>query len=349
MRQFPHYQDLDIGPYRPGEEEAILDCIRASFEDPLDIETWRHLHFGNPLGQAIIVLARDRRVIVSYSAFVPKRIEVSGQEGLGGHGIWMNTRPEWQRRGLGRTLAAKALEIARQQSFLVIYGFSNDVSRHGVVKYQGRRPVCSLPIMVRPVRPIRGGIALLKAKWLGATTTDSGSYSAPTWTRPTFDERHTALYREMETMPSIAVVRDSSYLTWRYPAVPGSPYLQRDVVREKGVEATVVVRIALQSGLLLVFVMEWLWKRGRLGDGIDLMREVARLARSAGAHGVAALAMPGTTQRRLLYRLGFIGVPDTFIPTRTTLTVRHVDNRTDPPQWFKPSNWYLTFGDGTIL
>jgi hypothetical protein len=167
--------------------------------------------------------------------------------------------------------------------------------------------------------------------------------------KPAFDEGHTALFRDVDTMPPIVVVRDSAYLTWRYPPLPASPYLQREIGIDGGVEATVVVRIAQKFGLQLVFVMEWLWRRGRLRDGLHLMKETVRLAGDAGAHGVVALAMPGTVQRRLLRQLGFFGIPEALFSSGITLVVRVIAYPTGTQRWFEPSNWYLTFGDGVLL
>jgi hypothetical protein len=107
MQQARYYPDLEIGLYRPGEEEAILDCMRVCFGDEQDIESWRHIHLENPSGKATIVLARDRGVVLSYMVLVPRRIEAFGHEGLAGHHLWTMNRPAWQGRGLSRTLGAK--------------------------------------------------------------------------------------------------------------------------------------------------------------------------------------------------------------------------------------------------
>jgi hypothetical protein len=79
------------------------------------------------------------------------------------------------------------------------------------------------------------------------------------------------------------------------------------------------------------------------------MQEVIRLARNLGAHGVGALAMPGTLQRRLLRRLGFVGIPELLFPKTTTLNVCPKNQGSETALWFEPANWYLTWGDGFVL
>jgi hypothetical protein len=145
------------------------------------------------------------------------------------------------------------------------------------------------------------------------------------------------------------MVRDAAHLTWRYTNAPGSPYLQQNIFAGQSLQATVVVRTAQLFGLRLALVMEWFWRPQARRESLRLMREVIRFGRSLGVHGVAALAMPGTLQRRLLRRLGFIGIPEFLFPKTNTLNVCPEKEGGEPTSWFEPSNWYLTWGDGFML
>jgi hypothetical protein len=303
----------------------------------------------NPSGDAIVLLARDKGLVVSCSAVVPRRIKVFGQEGVAAHGLWWMTRPDWRRRDLSRLLSTKVLEIAQKQGFLAGYGFANVQSLPSAVKYLGAHPVCPLPLMLRPVRPIRAVLELIRSKLFRVQETDSFLLPSPDWYKPNFNDRHTALFQEADALPPIAIVRDSAFLTWRYSLMPSSPYLQSDVFNNEEVEATVVARIASHSGVRLVFVMDWLWKSERRREGLQLMRKTMQLARYTGASGVVTLAMPGTIKRRLLRRLGFIAIRKVFSPRTITLVVRPHTDEPDFPRWCSPQNWYLTFGDGDLL
>jgi GNAT superfamily N-acetyltransferase len=342
---------LNIGPYQPGEEDAVLDCFRACFGREQSRETWRHIYLDNPSGQTIIILARKEGTVVCQAAIHPRQIKAFGKEGLAGLGSWAMTRREWRRKGLSRMLLNEAHDMALKQGYMVIYGFPNDKLISNVCKYQGHDVVSPLPLMIRPVRPIRTGLLLLVDKLFGVQQNDRLTFKPDAWMKPSFDDRHTELFNEVEEIPPIAVMRDSDYLTWRYPAGPESPYIQRDIQKGDAVEATIVLRPALEFGKPMVFVMEWFWKRGCSREALRLMREVFQFARSVRAYGVAALAMPKTIQRRLLWRLGFFCLPLTLFPESSTLTARPnvVDIAGNAAQWVKPSNWYLTFGDGNTL
>lgn len=160
-----HLRSLIIGLYSAGEEPAIIECIHACFDTTRDIETWRHFYLDNPAGEAIIMLARHQSAVVSQVAILPRRIQAFGRNEIAGHSLWAMTRPAWQRKGLNRLLAIEAAEIARRRTFCLIYGFANKQSIHGILKYQGRRPVKALPVMLRPVVSLRVAMKLLKCNF----------------------------------------------------------------------------------------------------------------------------------------------------------------------------------------
>ena len=362
---------LDIGPYAQGEEGAILDCMRVCFKFEPEVERWRHLYLDNPAGKAVILLARDRGRVVSHVAFLPRRTRFFGRQGFVGHSVDAMTRPEWRRRGVKSALSAELRRIADERGLMAIFSFANEEHLPMVVKHEGRRAVKPFPIMVRPLRPIHAGLAFAK-RWFpgyeaakhdeqipdcaaaGPLAGESSKSStllsrAPGWSSVAFDERHDQLLSEAEAIPRIAMVRDAAHLTWRYTDAPGAPYLQQNIFGSRSLQATVVIRTALLYGFRITFVMEWFWRSGARSDGLRLIQEVIRFARGLGCHGVGALAMPGTLQRRLLRRLGFVGIPESFFPKTTTLNVCPKNQGSETALWFERANWYLTWGDGFVL
>jgi len=370
----PKLAGLEIGLYKPGEEGAILDCMRVCFNFQPEIERWRHLYLDNPAGEAVILLARDRGRVVSHTTFLPQRIKAFGKQGVVGHSADSMTLPEWRSKGIKSTLSAELRRIAQERGLMAVFSYANKQHLPILIKYEGRRPVEPFPVMVRPLKPVRAGLVFVK-QWLPFSfmdqsivqnadtpdcavagpipdeSTNSSTVLSPrsSWSSPTFDERHTKLFDAAEAIPPIAMVRDSAHLTWRYSDAAGSPYLQRDISTGQILDATVVVRTASLFGLRLVFVMEWFWRPEARREGVRLLGEVIRFARSLEAHGVAALAMPRTLQRRLLRRLGFIGVPEFLFPKTTTLNIRPEKEGGEPARWLVASNWYLTWGDGFML
>jgi GNAT superfamily N-acetyltransferase len=314
MKKFTEHKDLHIGPYEPGEEESILDCMYDCFGWKLELAAWRRLFVENPAGPAIIVVARHRSVIVSHFAFLPSQLLAFGSRCIAGRSTWTMTRPEWRRKGIIATLSAGAIEIARQRGFSVFYGFPNNRAIREALKYQGRRVVGPLPLMVRPVRLFRTTFSMLWNRISKGRRIHAMEFIPDSWTKPSFGNRHTMLFMEADAIPPISGIRDSAYLTWRYNFGEDSPYIQQDICTLDSVDATLLLRTPSELSAGLALVMEWIWRPHRREEALRLMREAIRLACSANAYGVAARAMPGTIQWKLLRRLGFISLPHALLP-----------------------------------
>jgi GNAT superfamily N-acetyltransferase len=369
-------EGLDIGPYRPDEEAAILTCLGTAFGFEPQPAKWRHLYLENPAGEPIIVLARDRDTVVGHVGILPHRIRAFGEDAIAGHSIDGCVHPSWRRRGLRVALGAEAKVIARARGFVATYGVSNEQATHGILKYEDRTYIGQLPVMVRPLRPLATGVGMarrLLAPVLGVRPAaetrrdvdvdcavvgpiaDDGRLAAAaaacpgTWAPAAFDHRHTRLFQDAEGVPTIAIVRDAAYLAWRYRAGAPAPYWQQDAPAPDGLAATVVIRAAELAGLRFVFLMEWHWRGGAVGAGRGLAQAAMSLARAIGADGVAAMANPGTPQRRALGQLGFVPVPQWLFPKTSLMSVRPERKDANAPGWIQGRNWYLTWGDGLIL
>lgn len=341
---------LDIGPYNHGEENEILDCFQECFGYEQSQERWRHIYLENPYGKTILMLAREKGAVIAQSAIHPRLITAFGKERYAGLGSWVMTRKQWRHKGLSRMLLSDAHKKASEQGYTVTYGFPNEKLITNVCKYQGYDVVSPLPVMIRPINFIRSGYSMLVKKRFGGQGNEGLTGKLNPWTNPSFDARHTELFKNAEAISHISIVRNEIYLKWRYPASPDSPYLQYDIKKQDTVEATMVIRPYIESGIPLVLIMEWLWRKGSLGAGLRLMREAIGLAHKTRVYGLAALAMPETRQRQLLWRKGFFRLPSALFPDHLTLTVRPNSGvEADYSRWLKPSNWYLTFGDGNTL
>jgi len=364
--------EVIIGPWQPGEELAILDCLQASFHAHSTVERWRHLFLDNPAGEPIIILARHGEMVVSHQSAIPRRFRVFGSLGIVGAQLDGMSRPGWRRKGIKTIVAEEVRRIAVRRGYFAIYSFANSQSLHGIVKYQRRRVVTSLPVLVRPLCPILMILRLCTRQFRrfldGAEPkeaprlTDS-SIAGPFpdfiaksedfvlalgWKKPAFDNRHTELFENAEGIPPIALIRDASHLTWRYAHAPGCPYWQRDIHAEGMLQATAIVRHVFLFNLRLVLLMEWFWRAGGRAYGMLLLRDAIRLGQSLRADGIAAVSMPGTLTRRLLKRSLFFPIPEILLPKKSILTVG--PEKHGPREvWFDRSNWYLTWGDGFVV
>lgn len=366
-------KNLIIGPWHPGEELAVLDCLQASFGAHSTVDRWRHLFLDNPAGEPIIILARSGNMVVSHQSAIPRRFRVFGSEGIVGAQLDGMTRPEWRRLGIKTMVAEEVRRIAVKRGYLAIYSFANSQSLHGIVKYQHRRAIAALPVLVRLLRPIpliarlcnqlfkrapdrkqpREAPKLTDSSIAGPfpdySIAGSKDFIPPLgWKKPVFDNRHTELFNDAEGIPPIALIRDARHLTWRYAQAPGCPYWQRDVYAAGELQATAVVRHAVLFNLSLILLMEWFWRLGGRDYGMALLRDAIRFGKALGADALAVVSMPGTLTRRLLERSLFFVVPPFLLPKKSILTVGP-ETPESREFWFGRSNWYLTWGDGFVV
>ncbi|MDH7513619.1 MAG: hypothetical protein QHH14_11795 [Clostridiales bacterium] len=366
-------RDVKIGPWQPGDELAILDCLKASFRAYSTADRWRHLFLDNPAGEPIIILGRSGDMVISHQSAIPRRFRVFGKEGIVGAQLDGMSRPGWRRKGIKTIVAEEVRRIAVERGYLAIYSFANSQSLHGIVKYQHRRAIALLPVLVRPICPIRLiprlchrlFRRLLDGRQARETSRIADSsiagplpdYSIARleefasllgWNKPAFDNQHTELFENAEGIPPITLIRDARHLTWRYTHAPGCPYWQRNIHAAGRLQATVIVRHIFLFNLRLVLLMEWFWRTGGRAYARLLLRDAIRLGKAVRADGIAAVSMPGTLTRKLLKQSLFFPVPEFLLPKKSILTVGPETEGTTEV-WFDRSNWYLTWGDGFVV
>jgi hypothetical protein len=101
--------NLEIRPYRPGDEVAIVDAWNSIFpaqdgQAPRSLDSWRWAFAENPLRRCESVLAFVEGELVGQYASVPQRAINHGREAtLGPRGRWFRASRTSPGRGQSRT------------------------------------------------------------------------------------------------------------------------------------------------------------------------------------------------------------------------------------------------------
>ncbi len=358
-----------VEDYQADDAVRILACLRASFGGVAHAERWRHLHFANPAGPSLMVLARADDAVVGQIASLRRRVRFFGTEHTIAHVVDTMVHPAWQRRGVFRTLVTASERAVERAGLNASYGVANDVARHASVKYEQRRPLGTFPVLARPLRPL-ASLAALCRHYVESASVDplaipecaaSGPLASPrdapsltdtgagAWTAPCFDDRHSRLFARATDLPPIVFVRDAAHLAWRYPASASGVYAQRDVADGDELAATAIVRLVAVAGLRYMFLMEWHWREGATDAARGVLNDVLTLARASGAHGVAAMAARGSVPRRILRSSGFLAVPARALPQGAWPGLHARGPFARDFRWADGTNWHFTWGDGLVL
>lgn len=214
---------LDIRPYRPGDEKAILDLFAICFQRPMSEAFWRWRFLDNPSGaQPMIELAWAGDTLAAHYAVSPVRLMVDGREVLSALSMTTMTHPAHRGKGLFTTLALRLYERMSREGYGAVWGFPNAQSHRGFVRDLGWEDLLEIPTLRLP-GPARGG----------------GEALAPL---DADDTRLDDLWRETRSATGVEVVRDGAHLRWRLGRHPENSYVLRGVQDGRDLRAYVVYK-----------------------------------------------------------------------------------------------------------
>lgn len=282
----------------PARREDFLALMRETYGSAMTAEEYEWWFDRNPAGPRVVSEARAEDG-TPLGALAMSCLELSS--GLTGFAVHAVTSPAARGQGVFSTLELHNERLAVEAGVGWILGFPNPVSGPVLVGRVGWEDVVPLRVWVRPKRLRRTGRGRLRA--------------APAC--PPFEPRHEASF------PPIHVLRDASYLTWRYTDSP------RAYLRVEGERGWVVVTHATWRGFSSAVICD------AIGSGLPAL--LRRATAAVEADVAVAIVNPG--EERDYLAAG-------FLPARRT--IRFIGKRLTedaPPLPKARRAWRLTLGD----
>jgi GNAT superfamily N-acetyltransferase len=314
-------ETLTIRAMVDADLSGVLDTMRAALgETPLlrrTPEQWQWKHALNPFGESIVLVAAEGDRVAAVRAFMRWRLAIpDGGEVSCVRAVDTAVHPDYQRRGLFRSLNESALEIARDDGVDLVFNTPNAQSRPGYVK-QGWRDVGPIGVMVRPSRRMlarraEDGLPEPSQILLGA-------------------ERATGLGGQDRPAFGLRTPRSEAYRTWRFEQHPTATYLRVD---EAG--TTAVLRTNRRNGHDELVVSELIGSAGRQAI-------TAAAAHSRAAYLVAWFSRQSPERAQAL-RAGMIPIPRV-----TALNLVAKPLSTMDIDVFDPTSWDLALSDLELL
>ena len=272
---------------------ALMEKTYGESMSPAEFAWWFD---RNPAGPRILNEAReDDGTALGVLAMSSFRMS----QGLAAFAMHAATTPAARGRGVFSTLELHNEQIAAEAGAAWALGFTNPMAGPILVGRVGWEDVTSLRIWVRPKRARKRG---------------RGSLRGPANVEP-FSDRHAVRYAAHH------IVRDPTYLTWRYSDSP------RQYVRLEDEEGWAVVTHAVWHDYSSAVICEAVC-------GASLLR---RSVRAVDADLAVAMVNPG--EARTYLAAGFVPTPRTirFIGKRLTGDAPELPKRRDA--------WHFTLGD----
>ncbi|MEZ5965646.1 MAG: GNAT family N-acetyltransferase [Planctomycetota bacterium] len=229
--------DLELRPFRSGDEAAILDAFNLVFREVCgpsfvdrDLATWRWQFLDNPAGMRVhLAVAGDGTVAAQYAA-VPVRARTPHGDTMLCQIVDSFVHPAYRqglkRPGLFAITARAALEHWIDLGDGLFFGMPVENARKMSVRFLGYHTWRSVDYFCRDV-----GAGALR-------TSDEVSVARVDQPSPEVDRLAETVTRQKQ----LASVRDTAYLTWRYARCPSAPYELVEARRGGALTGVMVLR-----------------------------------------------------------------------------------------------------------
>lgn len=291
---------------RPGDEPEVQQLFQTVFGKPRPPEMWRWLYEETPAGEGFGVVARTKNgKAVSFAGIVHRPFTLGEKRLSGGQSIDAMTHPDYQRRGLNRGLQERVREEMAAREMQILYGFSNENSTAGILKYHGRQEIGPFPLLARPAR-------------LQSLIPRTTPLPPP---RPAQIPDATPWISRAEGRIGLETSRE--YLEWRYRK-PGAVYREVSPLDSSNPSGLAILGLRKMAGIRVAFLADSFPSDTLPATYDHLMQAVLGEAKASGCGLVVALAFPGTELRSRLMRRGFLPIPPRFQMEHVVFSVRTV-------------------------
>ena len=324
-----------VRPYRPGDEVQLVKLFQECFGRPIGpgdpVEFWRWKYLRSPYGDPIILVAELGDRIIGQQAALPRPLTRAQREHRSAIIVDAETHPHFRGHGLFREMQPRLIEICAAAGFEVLYGFpARSPMRRllfGALSWIDVGRCCILvKLLVHRVSksPPQGGLAIEVVDSVPSDADD--------------------LWERSEARAAVGVIRDRTYLRWRYGEAPGMHYdimTIRDGARLAGIGIiSTERRFGLESGLLMDIVVE----AGR-PDVTDAMIEAAEIRASLrGQRFLSSLTFCDVTLRKRGFRL----LPGSLLPREFHLAMRQF-GAFAAPDMLDAGKWFVSWGDTDVV
>jgi hypothetical protein len=313
--------NLDLRPYQPGDEHAIIDLFGKAFRRPLPDGFWGWRFGNNPNGQPITELAWDGPVLAGHYTVSPIQMRVNGVDYMAALSGTTMTHPNYQGLKLFPILSERVYGRMAEAGMLMVMGFPNNFSHRIIVRDIGWTDIHEVPVFYKD---FDDGRAVPPP-------------SAEIQSIDRFDDRFDALWERTKDCTPVVVNRSSTYLNWRYVTNPTFRYTCLALAQNQELLGYAVCKPYQERSVDLVDL-------SALDDtaALELVYAVAAWARKQGAQGLNMWLNYTMPLHRALEGLGFRNAePITYFGGRLTLPG-------GSPDVFTFRNWHLMMGDSDV-
>lgn len=331
------------------DSQNVLAVVRASLpgsEATRKTESyWHWKHVENPFGESIGTLAKARSTgeVVAVRSFMKWRFSINASNLVAVRAVDTVTAQMWRGKGIFKTLTMEALKDLDAMEVDLVFNTPNRNSAPGYIK-MGWRCVDSVPLYIRPLKPLKMFLGLIKYKFrMGSISTKKeNSDKLPRWTElekidEVLDVVSSSEANRVRTSSALRTIRLPDYLLWRYGRNPQVDYRVYILREDNRIQAVAIIRSNIRYGLHELILAE-MWARDARTD--LMVRLLNSLFEHVGADYVIAHFSINSVEYAALRKCFFFRAP----ARKMRLFMRKL-NKPLPDSVFVLSGWDLTLGD----
>lgn len=197
--------DVEIRPWRPGDEAAILGLFRTVFGREMSPAYWRWRFLDHPAGGPCVMLAWAGDTLAAHYAASRATLSAAGETIPAALSMTTMTHPDWRGRGLLEATARALYATLADEGAAATLGFPNQMVHAARLTRLGWIDVCDAPTMTADLaRPPAPDPAVVEI--------------------PAIDARFDRLAARLAPLTPVGFARDAATLAWRIDANPAQRY-----------------------------------------------------------------------------------------------------------------------------
>jgi len=315
-----------------------------------------------PGGRPFAVVAADGPAgdVVGFVWNVPLNVTIKGSTGrcyMSCNGL---VHPDYRKYGLYVQISRRAIELMHDADFK--YGFAKPSALYSL-QASGIKPVCQVPLLVRPLDigrltrarvPRRAERVAMMLGWQVVAHTvlrPAGVHGRHSNLRVVaenaFDESFDDLWQRAKDKYDLSVNRDRAFLTWRFGRSPFRGYVTLAARVGRDLAGYAVVRSAEVQGIPTGLIMDLLVEPGDRGmaAGRLLTAEAIDRFRKAKMLLAGSLMLRHTQEYGILRQAGFVECPTRFSPQPFRLVAKPLREGTVAEAVVRPESWFVTMAN----
>jgi hypothetical protein len=340
-----------------GDEKKLAVFNQEACGNSSSPEFWRWKYFENPAGPAIIALAVDGERIVGRVGEIPVRIKMGEREVLAAQAVDTDILEEYRRGTTFFQMACLVSEKSKAYGVSFNFGFAVKLTYEISIKFLGFHRAARVRKWVKILDPTPFLRKALKIPLIPVSM-GKGIRGVMAWRNKrrahkkaviselsSFDERFDRLWEEA-IKGEVMVVRDSTYLNWRYTRCPVAEYKILAIENKGRIEGFLILQLIRREGILYGYIVDMLVVKEKENCLNDLFPSAIDYFYQQGVAAVVCWIPDSSYLCHFLKSMGFLTRP----VSHYVIVNSYDEEEETPPDILKQEkNWFYTFGDSDYL